>query len=129
MEEKEPIFEYLETIAELIPAGFFWLDPKGRAMGCNTLCAKGVGALNKADLIGQTPYEMYKNKTIADGIQEVLDKVLQTGETQQTEDVIVDITTGELKYYSAIRAPLRNKKNEIIGIVGTAIEITAEKEA
>ncbi|MCC2644284.1 MAG: kinD [Burkholderiales bacterium] len=72
---------------------------------------------------------MYKKKSIADGIQDVLDKVIQTGERLQTEDKIIDVRTGKIRYFSATRAPLRNKKNEIIGILGTSIEITAQKEA
>ncbi|MCC2625248.1 MAG: Sensory box histidine kinase/response regulator [Burkholderiales bacterium] len=127
--KKESAFEYLEDIAELIPAGFFWLDTKWRSIGCNNLTVKGIGALCKSDIIGQTPYEMYKNDIVAKGLQKVLDAVVHTGKNQQTEDLTIDITTGKFKYFSAIRAPLRNKNNEIIGVVGTAIEITEEKEA
>ncbi|MCE3268251.1 MAG: amino acid adenylation protein, partial [Burkholderiales bacterium] len=129
MKKKEPIFEYLESIAELIPAPFYWLDTNGHTIGLNTLVMKGAGALSKSELIGKTPYEMYKDKSIADNIQMVLDKVIQTGGSLQTEDKIIDVTTGKFRYYSATRAPLRNKKNEIIGVVGTSIEVTAQKEA
>jgi len=129
MGEKESIFEYLETIAELIPAAFFWLDPKGRAMGCNTLSMKGVGALNKADIIGQTPYEMYKDKFIADRLLKIVNEVIQTGKILQTEDTTIDVVTGKVKHFAATRAPLRNKHGKIIGVVGTSIEITAHKEA
>lgn len=128
MKKKEPIFEYLESIAELIPAAFYWLDLDGRTMGLNKVCLKVIGAAKKEDLIGKTPYEMYKNESIADGLQKVIDQVIQTGEIVQAEDVIVDVTTGKLKYFSATRAPLRNKKDEIIGVVGTSIDITSEKE-
>ena len=129
MDQKEPMFEYLETIAELIPAPLFWLDLKVCTIGLNTLSMKEIGAAKKEDLIGKNPYEMYKNKDIADGLEKTVNKVIQTGESLQTEDMIVDVITGKLKYYSATRAPLRNKKGEIIGVVGTAINITAEKEA
>ncbi len=39
------------------------------------------------------------------------------------------MTTGENKYFVATRVPLRNKKHQIIGIVGTSIDITAQKES
>ncbi|HLX53005.1 MAG TPA: amino acid adenylation domain-containing protein, partial [Aquella sp.] len=129
MKKKEPIFEYLESIAELIPAPFWWSDVEGRIMGLNTLSLQGTGASDKADIVGKTLYEIYKDIHIADKLQNEIQIVIHTGKSTQTEDVTADVITGKLKYYSATRAPLRNKKNEIIGIVGTSIEITAQKEA
>lgn len=130
MEEKEPIFEYLESIAELIPAPFYWLDKNAKCVGLNTLSMKSVGALSKMDLIGKTAYEIYKHKDISIAVNLHVDneKVLCTGKSSQTEDITIDIITSKIKYYSATRAPLRNKKGEIIGIVGASIDITAEKE-
>lgn len=101
---------------------------KGRAVGCNTLDWKVIGASNEGYILDKTVYDYYP-KAIADTLQNDIDKVLQTGKNSQMEDVIIDITTGKLKYFSATRAPLRNKRGEIIGVVGTSIEITKEKEA
>ncbi|HLX53139.1 MAG TPA: PAS domain-containing protein [Aquella sp.] len=128
MRKSGPIFEYLESIAEMIPAPFYWLDLKGRAVGCNTLDWKVIGVPNQSYLIGKTPHGYYP-KDIAEVLYEDTIKVLQTGKNSQMEDVIVDFTTGKRKYFSAVRSPLRNKNNEIIGVVGTSIEITEEKEA
>ena len=47
MDQKEPMFEYLETIAELIPAPLFWLDLKVCTIGLNTLSMKEIGAAKK----------------------------------------------------------------------------------
>src|SRR6185437_9270648 len=128
MKKKEPMFEYLESIAELIPAPFYWLDLEGRWLGLNILTMERIGVTNKADVIGKNVYETYNDKAIVDKLQKINNEVIKTGKSLQTEDVIVDVTTGKTKYFSATRAPLRNKKGEIIGVVGTSIETTAEKE-
>ncbi|MCC2625247.1 MAG: hypothetical protein K0R14_1120 [Burkholderiales bacterium] len=127
MKRKEFIFGYLEEIAELIPAVFYWLDLEGRAVGYNTLNWKMIRAPDEKYLIGKTVHDFYP-KEIADTIQNGNKKVLKTGEIFQTEDMMVDFTS-KRKYFSTARAPLRNRKGEIIGLVGTAIEITKEKEA
>ncbi|HLX52333.1 MAG TPA: PAS domain-containing protein [Aquella sp.] len=129
MNEKEPLFEYLEAIAEYIPAPFSWSDVEGYIMGLNTLALQGIGTADKANIVGKTLYEIYKDIHIADKLQYELNMAIQTGKTLQSEDMTADVITGKLKYYSATRAPLRNKKNEIIGVVSTAIEITEKKEA
>jgi PAS domain S-box-containing protein len=129
MEEKEPIFEYLDAIAELIPAAFFWLDLDGRTIGLNKICLKVVGATKEEDLIGKTPYEMYKDKYVADRLLKIINEIIQSGKSLQTEDTIIDVVTGKEKHFAATRAPLRNKHGKIIGVVGTSIEITAQKEA
>lgn len=127
MKKNEPIFEYLESIAELIPVPFYWLDVNAVYLGLNTLSVEGLGALKKEDIIGKDTYGLYKNKEVADKLQTTIDEVLCTGVQSQTEDRNIDMT-GRVRYFSSTRAALRNKKNEIIGIVGTSIEITAEKE-
>ncbi|MCC2625251.1 MAG: hypothetical protein K0R14_1124 [Burkholderiales bacterium] len=129
MKKKDQIFEYLESIAELIPAPFYWLDAKGICLGLNTLSMQAVGATRKEDVIGKTVYEFYQDVTIAREIQKYIDEVIKTGVSSIKEDKIIDVTTGQTRYSLSTRAPLRNKKGEIIGIVGTAIETTAEKEA
>src|SRR5579863_736331 len=129
MNEKEPLFEYLEAIAEYIPAPFSLSDVEGYIMGLNTLALQGIGTADKANIVGKTLYEIYKDIHIADKLQYELNMAIQTGKTLQSEDMTADVITGKLKYYSATRAPLRNKKNEIIGVVSTAIEITEKKEA
>ncbi|MCC2625249.1 MAG: Sensory box histidine kinase/response regulator [Burkholderiales bacterium] len=128
VKKKEPIFEFLESIAEMIPASFYWLDTKGICLGLNTMSALGVGGQCKEDIIGNSVYDAYP-KEIADTIQGYIDEVIATGVFTIREDRITDMTTGQVKYFSSARAPLRNEKGKIIGLIGAGIDITANKEA
>ncbi len=126
--EQEPIFKYLESIAEFIPAPFYWMNTEGRFIGLNQKTLEAVAAAKKEDVIGKNAYELYKDKAIGDVLLKDVDELVRTGKISIREDKILDVK-GRVRYFSATRAPLKNKKNEIIGLVGTSIEITAEKEA
>ncbi len=51
MGKKEPMFEYLESIAETIPVPYWWLDLDGRWLGLNTVTMARIGVTNKIDVI------------------------------------------------------------------------------
>ena len=129
MNSQDPVFEYLALIAEHVPANFYCIDIKSRFAVLNERTLTGIGGKSKEDIIGKNVYELYRNKDIADEIQKDFNKVIATGIPSLVEDKIADVTTGKIRYFSATRAALRNKKGDIVGIVGTSIEITAEKEA
>ncbi|WP_448937133.1 PAS domain-containing protein, partial [Escherichia coli] len=78
--------------------------------------------------IGKNSYELYNNIEVADVLQKDINQVIETGKTSITEDKIIDVATGKYKYFSATRAPLYDKIGKIIGVIGTSIDITAEKE-
>lgn len=129
MIKKEPMFEYLESIAEFIPASFYWIDLNGRFINLNNRTVEAVGAKKKEDVIGKTVYELYQDQDVADKLQQDINEVIKTERPSLVEDKIIDVTTSKFRYFSATRGPLHNKKGELIGVIGTSIEITAEKEA
>lgn len=132
-QHKEPMFEYLELIAELIPIVLFWTDENSKFLGVNDIGIKASERYKKKeDMIGKDAYEVYaayNSHEIAKKLKDDFDNVIKTGISSINEDVITSVETGEFKYYSAARAPLRNKNGDIIGLIGTSTEITANKEA
>ncbi len=130
MDKKPQIITYLEGVAPFIPFPIYWGDAVTlTVLGANQSCLEAMGAKVPEDVIGRTPYDYYP-KDIADNIIEHVKKVVAEKKTLSQEDVIQDITTGKTRYYSAIRAPLFDSNNkEVVGIIGTSIEITAKIEA
>lgn len=122
------ILHHIQKVAPYIPFPLYWTDLEPRIIGANQACLSAVGAKRSEDIVGKTPHEFYP-KEIADGIVAHITLVIQTGTTHTSEDVIQDITTGKVRYYSAIRSPLMGVDGKIVGTIGTSIEITAEKEA
>ncbi|CAL7959718.1 hypothetical protein GAMM_110055 [Gammaproteobacteria bacterium] len=128
MSNKPKIFESLETLAPIIPANVYWFDTNNVVLGLNEYTVKAVGGSSPADFIGKTPYEFYP-KNIADNMVEHHRKVVETGETFSQEEVIKDLTTGKIRSFNAIIAPLFDDDKKIVGSIGISSEITAEKEA
>ncbi|HEX4045759.1 MAG TPA: PAS domain-containing sensor histidine kinase, partial [Gammaproteobacteria bacterium] len=120
------ILEDLAKIASIIPAPIYWEDVDSVILGANeyVLEATGLKALN--DYVGKTLYELYP-KEMADHIKQHNEEVMRTGKVLSQEETITD-TTGQIKHYAAVKAPLRDDTGTIIGVVGTSIEITAQKE-
>ncbi|MEI8055438.1 MAG: PAS domain-containing protein [bacterium] len=127
MYKKPKVFEELERLAELAPVAFYWTDTNAIIVGVNQNALKIVGDLSyQKDIIGKSPYEIYPAKT-AIVIETNIKKVIEIGKTLSFEESVVDPTTGKMRYYTAIRSPLF-EDDKIVGVVGTTIDITAEKE-
>lgn len=129
MIEQEQIFKHLDFIAQMVPAPFYWLDLQGRFIGLNNKVLEAVGVTDKKEVLGKSVYELYKNEDVADKLQRDIENVIMTGKSSHLEDKIIDVSTGRFRYYMATRSPIFNDKGDVIAVVGTSIETTAEKEA
>lgn len=128
MAKKAKILELLEVVAPILPAPIYWEDINSIILGGNESVFKATGAGTAAAYIGKTLFELYPRE-MAEHIKLHNEEVMRTGKILSQEEMILDITTGELKYFTAIKAPLRDADGSVIGIVGTSVDITAEKEA
>ncbi|MDF2529618.1 MAG: hypothetical protein K0Q57_498 [Gammaproteobacteria bacterium] len=122
------IFEELEKIAQILPTPIYWEDVNSVIIGANEQALKASGALVPEAYIGKTLHELYPHE-MADNIKRHNEEVMRLETTLSQEEVIEDITTGKIKYFTAIKTPLRDDDGKVIGIVGTSLDITAEKEA
>ena len=121
------IFDALSVVAPIFPAAMYWHDTKGVVLGVNAQCLK-VMDKSRDEVLGKTPYDFYA-KEIADHIWQHSKKVIESGETLSHEEYIYDASGKCIGIYLAIKAPLYDEHGYVIGIVGTSIDLTAEKEA
>lgn len=122
------IFEALEIVAPILPTLVYWHDTEGTVLGLNALCLKGMGVTKKEQVLGKSPYEFYP-KDIAEHILEHNNRVMKAGEVLSQDEQIEDIETGKVKIFRSTKAPLYNDKGKIIGIIGSSIEVTNERQA
>jgi PAS domain S-box-containing protein len=117
-----------EGILNTIPVSVFWKDRNLIFMGCNAVFARGGGFADPKDIIGKDDYmlsprdeaEVYRSddrQVIESGISK-----LYFEETQTTPE---GITTTNL----TSKIPLRNSKGEVIGVLGTFMDISKIKQA
>lgn len=127
MPNKASILELLKIIAPILPAPIYWEDRNSVLLGGNEAVFSATGAMLAEAYVGKSLFELYPIE-MAEHIKRHNEEVMGTGKTLAQEEAIRDIASGKLKYFTAIKAPLRDDKGNIIGIVGTSIDITEQKK-
>lgn len=122
------IFEDLERTANSVPTPLWWLDTNGINLGLNDATCITLGGLEVRDKIVGKTHEEYYPAHVAKKLNENNRKVIESGDTVEFEEEVVNVKTGQTKYYTSIRSPLRDDDGIIIGIIGTSIDITDRKE-
>lgn len=128
LKKKLQTLRYFEKSVQLLPTPFYWFDLDQKYLGMNALGIKVAGASSfEKDFAGKTPYDVFP-KEMAHKIVEHHKEVIRTGEILSAEESIVTLSTGEVKHFNATIALLHDDNGEIIGTIGTSIDITADKE-
>ncbi len=119
---------FLQLVVENVPLRIFWKDCDLRYLGCNTQFAKDAGHSSPNELTGKTDFEMgWKDQAelYRTDDKEVLDSgvaKLDIEEPQTTPD-------GNTIWLRTSKVPLRDKDNQIIGILGLYQDITERRQA
>lgn len=128
-QKKVKVLEHLKKVSEIIPAPFYWFDENQKYLGMNQHGLKVSETISfEKDFAGKTPYDLFP-KEMAENIVEHHKGVLQTKKIFTGEETIKNATTGKIKHFNAIIAPLYDDDDNVIGTIGISIDTTAEKEA
>lgn len=120
--------QIIEGIINSIPVRVFWKDTNLVFLGCNKLLAQDAGFEDPKEIIGKNDFQLAWNKQAELYQQDDMD-VIESGnpklhieETQTTPDGnIITLLTSKI--------PLLNSEGEIIGVLGTYIDISERKHA
>lgn len=123
-QKNELTTRYLNRVLTSIPGNIYLKNTDGVFLNCNEFMVKTAGLSGVHDIIGKTDYQLWPDQ--ADAFRVVDQQVMRTGQEVKLEET-VNLPNNERKTFSTIKAPLKNDNNEIIGIVGTAIDITELK--
>jgi PAS domain S-box-containing protein len=129
----EDMQDYLENIIAMLPGHIFWKDLNCRFLGCNDLQAKTVGLTSRHEIVGKSAYDVItKNQPDADrraqaeAIDSVDREIMRTGIGQTLEEPLI-LEDGSERIYFSQKVPLKNKRGEIIGMLGIAVDITEQR--
>ena len=125
---KAKIFKYLEMVAPILPTPLYWLNINGIMVGANDQFLKIIGAPPDFNPVGKTAFDAYP-KEIAGSIVQHNEEVMKSGIIGTQEEFIENISSGNHRYLTSIKAPLRDIDGSVIGLVGTSVDITDRKEA
>ncbi len=121
----ENCLDLLESVVALSPGHLYWKNKQNKYLGCNNAQARTLGLASRDEIITQEPYAQLP-KEIAEKSRETDQEVLLFGKTVAIEEIGIT-GNGELGLFFSKKAPLFNSNQEIIGLIGISIDITAEK--
>jgi len=116
----------IEGIINAIPVSVFWKDKDLAFLGCNTAFARDAGFAGPKDIIGKDDFQMgWRNQ--AEKYRGDDRKIMASGCAKLLYEDPQTTPEGKLATVLASKIPLRNSKGEIIGVLGTYMDITERK--
>lgn len=125
METIKKIQPQIEDILTLFPGHIYWKDKKGVYLGCNEEHAKSLGYSSRHDIVGKTDYDLCW-QSVAEKLREADKKVMLEGKPHVFEEPLL-LASGESVIYLSKKVPFFDENGNIIGIIGTSIDITELK--
>ncbi len=122
----DQIASMFNRMASNIPANIYWKDARGIYLGCNETLSQIALLKGMTNVVGKTifdlmPYEQAKL------ISDTDDQVLLKGEVVTLEEEGYD-ANGNPATFISNKAPVRNDKGEVIGLLGISLDISAQKQ-
>lgn len=124
----ESAHSLLRTVIDTVPARIFWKNRALRYLGCNTVFAKDSGMASPEDLIGKDDFQLGWNDQ-AEIYQRDDLSVITSGVPKLSYEEPQTTPDGQQCWLRTSKVPLRNKYEEIIGVLGIYEDITEQKKA
>lgn len=126
--KNEDDFHNFEYILSHLPAYVYWKNTHSEYMGCNHNLAKISHLSKPADIIGKTDHDFDWGRETADQFIQDDKTIMRTGKSLTSEyELPFEKSDGHRLFVRTDKLPFYNKKGKVIGILGVAIDITAEK--
>ncbi len=125
LESRQMLNEVLNTVPQCV----FWKDPAGRYVGCNEHFAQVAGYKSVDEVVGRTDADMPWTPEQTEKYRRDDQEVLQHGATLLGIVESVQTPTGETRWASTNKVPLRDGNGRIVGVLGTFEDITDRQQA
>ncbi len=116
----------LDAVINSIPDFIFYKDKKSKYTGCNTTFANFLGTTTEA-IVGKSDYDFFE-KERAEVFINSDTEVFETKQVFQYQEWLTD-NTGNKRFLDTTKAIMRNKDNEVFGIVGISRDLTQVKKS
>jgi polar amino acid transport system substrate-binding protein len=126
--------EILKTIIDNVPAGIFWKDTQAKYLGVNKKFLQDIGLEDVKDLLGKDNFDVFLDSrslhsTHIEQIAENDFEVIKTGIPKLNNEEILEEIDGKKTVLLMSKVPMHDKVGNIIGILGTYVDITEIKKA
>lgn len=140
--------DYFESLLALLPGHVYWKGLDCRFLGCNDAQAELAGLKDRRAIVGLSAYDLvvmqaqgnsqaesgdtkkieegYKRQ--AEAIDRVDREVMHTGRSITLEESLI-LDDGTERIYLSKKVPLRDHDGHIVGLLGSSMDITEQKQA
>ncbi|MBC3495640.1 PAS domain-containing protein [Pseudomonas kermanshahensis] len=125
--ERDRMSALLRTFTAAVPGVVYAKDLAGRLIVANDGVTQLVGKPPELYL-GKTDLEFLEDKAQARQIMETDRHIMQGGQAVQIEER-VDMPDGTATYWLSVKAPLCDEAGEVMGLIGSSIDVTARRNA
>jgi two-component system CheB/CheR fusion protein len=118
----------LNSLLASVPDAIYFRDASGKFIRTNPAATERLGLTDPTRTIGKTPYEL-PNPEAAISQHRLDEDVLRTGIPQHYKLERRTDNDGEIRWDLSTRLPLRDKSDQIVGLIGISRDVTAEKQS
>jgi len=123
--ENDTLKSYFNTIINTLPGAVYWKDKDGFYLGCNKFVANMAGFDKPQQLFGKTDFDLCWNE-FAQEWRDFDLEVMREHKTYKREES-ARLADGRIITEITIKSPLYNEKNEVVGVIGTSMDISEQK--
>lgn len=131
--EKDKIIEeqenVLKVVMETLPGMVFYKDKEGKYVYANKEFDEFYNGKEGIDkLIGKTNFDIHPTRELAIKYTTEDTEVLQKKQIIKSETILKS-KDGKDVYTEAVKVPVMDKENEVVGVVGLILDVTEKKKA
>ncbi len=116
----------LDEVINLLPGHIYWKDKNSCYLWCNLEQARSLGLESPSDIVGKTDYDLIWHSD-AEWLREIDLDVIENQRAYSAEEKVT-LMNGETRFFLSKKSPLYNEKKEVIGLVGTSVDISQLKK-
>ena len=125
--ERDRSTSLLRTLIAAVPGVVFAKDRDGRMLVANHGTTELIGKPPEF-YIGKTDFEYLEDKDQARVIMATDQRIMNAGIAEEVEEH-VKLADGSDAIWLSLKAPLRDDAGQIVGVIGSSIDVTARKRA
>ena len=125
IEEQENI---LKVVMDTLPGMVFYKDKDGKYVYVNKEFDKFYNREGIGEVVGKTNFDIHSSEELAIKYTKEDNDVIKTKQSVRAETMLSS-KKGKEVYTEAVKVPVLNKNNDVVGLVGLALDITEKKAA
>ncbi|PHN38955.1 hybrid sensor histidine kinase/response regulator [Pseudomonas amygdali] len=126
-DERDRLNELLTIFTAAVPGVVYAKDLEGRMLVANRGTAELIGKPPEF-FIGKTDLEFLDDQQQARVLMETDRRIMQNNVSEQIEEQ-VNLPDGSAATWLSTKAPLLDENGEVIGLIGSSVDVTARKKA